>query len=403
MESIFGRKKSKVPVTLQGHTKARFDSSILKRAVTKVITDHGLAERELFDNGKTRGCRVFVCATSSETTGIKRLRSYNLPEELNVRPTICDAALATSAATSFFEPVQIGSRTKPQTYGALLMRSSSSPSSSAFCPSEPVIPERRQLKQALERFLTGTLVDIATETENTAESVIGRWRNQYEQKKYFRFNVQQGLQGIGLEEYREQATIETATDEYLQGIEQKSQVRDCIENLVQKKCSTDSNFASVVRGHVTRRTIALHISMGGLGKSELCLQLAHRVRQRFWGVFWVDVSTTILAEIDFLRITSSLGFPVESMEEARQCLANVKESWLLVLDNADDHNVDYQRYFPTGPLSVVIMTSRNPDCGQLATTKSVELEELQEEDARRLLLATSKTSPHQYDVVQADA
>lgn len=39
-----------------------------------------------------------------------RLRSYNLPDELNIPATICDAALATSAATGFFDPVSIGAR-----------------------------------------------------------------------------------------------------------------------------------------------------------------------------------------------------------------------------------------------------------------------------------------------------
>jgi predicted acylesterase/phospholipase RssA len=39
-----------------------------------------------------------------------RLRSYSLPDELNIPATICDAALATSAATGFFDPVSIGVR-----------------------------------------------------------------------------------------------------------------------------------------------------------------------------------------------------------------------------------------------------------------------------------------------------
>ena len=48
--------------------------------------------------------------TASETTAIKRLRSYSLTSHRDVPATICEAALATSAATSFFEPVHIGAR-----------------------------------------------------------------------------------------------------------------------------------------------------------------------------------------------------------------------------------------------------------------------------------------------------
>lgn len=53
----------------------------------------------------------FVCTADRDTKGIRRLRSYSLPEEPNIRATICQAALATSAATTFFDSVSIGDRT----------------------------------------------------------------------------------------------------------------------------------------------------------------------------------------------------------------------------------------------------------------------------------------------------
>ena len=52
----------------------------------------------------------FVCTIAKETTGITRLRSYSLADELDNPATICEAALATSAATTFFDPVKIGAR-----------------------------------------------------------------------------------------------------------------------------------------------------------------------------------------------------------------------------------------------------------------------------------------------------
>ena len=53
----------------------------------------------------------FVCTANRDTKDIVRLRSYSLPDEPNIRATICQAALATSAATTFFDPVSIGDRT----------------------------------------------------------------------------------------------------------------------------------------------------------------------------------------------------------------------------------------------------------------------------------------------------
>jgi hypothetical protein len=52
----------------------------------------------------------FVCTTAKETTGITRLRSYSLPDELDLPTTVCEAALETLAATGFFDPVSIGAR-----------------------------------------------------------------------------------------------------------------------------------------------------------------------------------------------------------------------------------------------------------------------------------------------------
>ena len=52
----------------------------------------------------------FVCATAKETSGVTCLRSYSLPSGNDIGATICDAALATSTVTSFFDAVSIGAR-----------------------------------------------------------------------------------------------------------------------------------------------------------------------------------------------------------------------------------------------------------------------------------------------------
>ena len=74
-----------------------------------------------------------------------------------------------------------------------------------------------------------------------------------------------------------------------------------------------------------------------------------------------------------------------------------------MLDNADDPTVDYQHYFPDGTLGVVIMTSRNPECQQYATGKSISLEGLSNKDAEELLLKAACVPPDQYSVHAKDA
>ena len=104
-------------------------------------------------------------------------------------------------------------------------------------------PGKKAIEDNIAKFLSGTLVDIATETEKTAERFAARWAQHFDNKRYFRFNVHQGLQVVGLAEYQERGTIEAVTDEYLRHIEQKFRVRDCVLNLRQKQSVYIENFA----------------------------------------------------------------------------------------------------------------------------------------------------------------
>jgi len=87
------------------------------------------------------------------------------------------------------------------------------------------------------------VVDIATETEETEKRFIAKWRKHYNENRYFRFNVDQGLQSIGLDEYKQQGAIESATDKYLVNQAQKNRVRDCINNLESKKSVYNVDFS----------------------------------------------------------------------------------------------------------------------------------------------------------------
>lgn len=94
------------------------------------------------------------------------------------------------------------------------------------------------------KFFSETLVGLVTETEKTAKLFIERHQRLYETKRYFRFNVQQGLQGIGLAEYKKDSLIASATVYYMNGQETRSAARECAMNLKQKQCTyADLDFS----------------------------------------------------------------------------------------------------------------------------------------------------------------
>jgi hypothetical protein len=87
------------------------------------------------------------------------------------------------------------------------------------------------------------VVQIATETENTERRFIARWAWHFDEKRYLRFNVEQGLQEIGLDEYKKKGVMKAATEGYLAHIAQKFRVRDCIQNLRLKQSVYIEDFS----------------------------------------------------------------------------------------------------------------------------------------------------------------
>ncbi|KAF2274187.1 FabD/lysophospholipase-like protein [Westerdykella ornata] len=451
MKTVFEEKSSWFPVSWSGKVKARFDSAKLKSAIEDVVSNNGASPTDAFNDGKDRGCRTFVCATATETAGVTRLRSYTLPDEGEIPATICEAALATSAATGFFNPISIRSRQFVD--GALGANNpvdevegeaaniwsgdtgDLKPLVKCFVSIGTGNPGKKALEDDIVKFLSRSLVGIATETEETERKFIARWAKHYDEKRYFRFNVDQGLQQVGLAEYKEQGRIEAATDEYLRHQAQKFRVRDCIKNLQQKQSRTESTFSLVIseytmrcitkrqrggnahwivpcpvnslftgRAELTDRIQSalrnepgtpkqkrlVITGIGGMGKSEVCLKIADAMREDFWGVFWVDVSSPSTAKNGFLAIAKALGSSAESIDESLQALANIKERWLLVLDNADDPAFDYAAYTPSGTQGAVIITSRVPECSQYSTLPAEALEGLEEEHSMQLLLKAAR-------------
>jgi predicted acylesterase/phospholipase RssA len=172
---------------------------------------------------------------------------------------ISEAALATSATTGFFDPVSIGARQFMD--GAFWVNNPveevEGETSDIWCADtgdvKPLVkcfisigtgnPGKKAVEDNVLKFLSKTLVQITTEIEETAKRFVARWRQHFDQNRYFRLNVEQGLQEVGLAEYKEQGRIETATNQYLDDQQQIFRVRDCVKNLKEKQSVYLEDFA----------------------------------------------------------------------------------------------------------------------------------------------------------------
>ncbi|KAI9863870.1 MAG: hypothetical protein M1813_003522 [Trichoglossum hirsutum] len=259
MKTVFEKRRSLLSLRLNGNIKAQFSSKALETAIKQVISSReGVLVNDPFESKVDaeipQNCKVFVCTVAKETNQITRLKSYRNPGQFSNNPTIWEAALATSAAPTFFDLAQIGVRKYAD--GALGANNPvcevEDEASNIWCERtrklEPLVkcfisigtgdPGLTPIQDRSWKFLTETVVKIATETKQTAERFTGRWGVE----RYFRFNVQQGLQSIGLAEYMQEATIDAATCGYLEEHEVKRRVQECVANLRQKKYRPDAAF-----------------------------------------------------------------------------------------------------------------------------------------------------------------
>ena len=71
-------------------------------------------------------------------------------------------------------------------------------------------------------------------------------------------------------------------------------------------------------------------------------------------------------------------------------LACTSQRWLLIIDNADNRDIDYSEYMPSGKRGDILLTTRNPECVAYETVGSEPLGSLNSELAQKLLLKATR-------------
>jgi tetratricopeptide (TPR) repeat protein len=131
--------------------------------------------------------------------------------------------------------------------------------------------------------------------------------------------------------------------------------------------------------------------LGGSGKTELALKYAQDHMQNFWGVFFVDASSRKSAAGSYAEISKIGG--VEPNERAAQnWLATRALPWLLIVDNADDDEVQLEALLPAGTNGCILVTSRNPAHKSYGTVgeRHLELLPMDMEEANELILKVAE-------------
>lgn len=115
--------------------------------------------------------------------------------------------------------------------------------------------------------------------------------------------------------------------------------------------------------------------LGGVGKSQLAVEFAHRQSHRYRVVWWVDAERAMLIGDQLARLAGPLGLArtASAQDTARQVLAalSARSDWLLIFDNAE-RAADVAGYRPAGAGHILI-TSRTPGWGELGGRIAVDV------------------------------
>jgi tetratricopeptide (TPR) repeat protein/transcriptional regulator with XRE-family HTH domain len=133
--------------------------------------------------------------------------------------------------------------------------------------------------------------------------------------------------------------------------------------------------------------------LGGIGKTQIAIEYVYRYGDEYTHVFWVWAANRETLIADFLTLAELLGLPEKDEQNQRRGVDAIKrwlasnDGWLLVMDNADDLSLA-QEFLPAHHKGYILLTTRSPATGAIAT--GVEVEKLSLYEGTLLLLRQAK-------------
>ncbi|RAL07853.1 purine and uridine phosphorylase [Aspergillus homomorphus CBS 101889] len=141
--------------------------------------------------------------------------------------------------------------------------------------------------------------------------------------------------------------------------------------------------------------------LGGVGKTQVALELAYRLRDQDTecSIFWVPSTSHAIVEQSFLKIAEILGLcegkPADIKEQVQTYLSSERAGkWLLIFDNADDTEMwlsDHDRspaledLLPQSEQGRILFTTRNRELAvELTYSNIVPVPDLDKEAARNI-------------------
>jgi tetratricopeptide (TPR) repeat protein/transcriptional regulator with XRE-family HTH domain len=133
--------------------------------------------------------------------------------------------------------------------------------------------------------------------------------------------------------------------------------------------------------------------LGGIGKTQVALEYAHRYASEYRAVFWLAAETAESLMASVQRIAQQLQLPEQQATEQARIIMAVQRwltthpDWLLIADNVEDPDL-LERILPSQRLGALLLTTRRQALGLLA--QAVQVPPMSQQESISLLLARAK-------------
>jgi hypothetical protein len=143
-------------------------------------------------------------------------------------------------------------------------------------------------------------------------------------------------------------------------------------------CGRDGAFASLRERLLSGGADAVQVlyGMGGVGKTQLAIEYAHRFAGDYELVWWIAAEQASLVSEQFAALAVAAGLTATNTDHKAADLAvrkHLREQarWLLIFDNAEDPDA-LRPWLSIGSGHIVI-TSRNPGWNEVAARREVDV------------------------------
>ncbi len=144
----------------------------------------------------------------------------------------------------------------------------------------------------------------------------------------------------------------------------------------------------------TGRTSALEQAqalsgLGGIGKTQTAAEYAHRYRNEYQAVLWMQVETRDVLRFEFVRLAALLNLPEKDQQDQDHMVEAVKRwlndhrDWLLILDNMEDLSI-LNDFIPPGSKGSILLTTRTQSTRTFA--HRIDLEQMEPDEGALLFL-----------------